>query len=160
MIMRTIFTPVTDEVILDRTPVQTEPDGKSWGGYAGLSIRFSQDFTSPVIIAPSDSENYKKNDWVYMGFNTLIRRKSRCLHLPEHEFHHIKHKLVFQSINHAVPFFYYTPALLYDGKIILKKGEMLKLKYRMWILPGKTCKEELQKKYDEYITQRYLIINI
>ncbi len=35
------FTAETD-VLLDRTPVQTEPNGVTWGGYAGLSIRFNQ----------------------------------------------------------------------------------------------------------------------
>jgi len=50
-----IFYPLTDEVILDRTPTQFEPGGQSWGGYAGLSIRFNQDYTSPEIIVPIDS---------------------------------------------------------------------------------------------------------
>jgi hypothetical protein len=27
----------------------------------------------------------------------------------------------------------------------------LHLKYRVWIMPGKTGKEELQTKYDEYL---------
>ena len=66
-----LFNPLADEIVLDRTPVQTEPGGRSWGGYAGLSIRFSQDYTSPLVIAPDERENYKKNNWVYMGFNTL-----------------------------------------------------------------------------------------
>ena len=51
-----IFNPLIDEVILDRTPIEGEPEGKSWGGYAGLSIRFNQDYTSPEIIVPSESK--------------------------------------------------------------------------------------------------------
>jgi type 1 glutamine amidotransferase len=145
------FTPATDEVILDRTPIQKEPDGKSWGGYAGLSIRFSQDFTSPVIIAPSDSENFRKNDWVYMGFNTLSGARTGVCIFQNRNFTTSKTSWYFKD-EPALPFFYYTPALLYDGKIILKKGEVLKLKYRMWVLPGESDKEELQKKYDEYVT--------
>ena len=66
-----ISSPIAENVILDRTPTQKEPDGRSWGGYAGLSIRFSQDYTSPVVLAPDEKDNYKKNNWVYMGFNTL-----------------------------------------------------------------------------------------
>jgi type 1 glutamine amidotransferase len=146
------FTPVADEVILDRTPIQTEPDGKSWGGYAGLSIRFSQDFSSPVIIARSDSENYRKNDWVYMGFNTLSGRRTGVCIFQNRNFTTSKTSWYFKD-EPEVPFFYYTPALLYDGKIILKKGEVLMLKYRMWVLPGETDKEQLQKRYDEYVTE-------
>ena len=58
-----IFNPLIDEVVLDRTPIEGEPEGQSWGGYAGLSIRFNQDFTSPEMIAPAESENYKKDNW-------------------------------------------------------------------------------------------------
>jgi len=50
-----------------------------------------------------------------------------------------------------IPFFYFSPAVLYDGKIILKKGSTLHLKYRTWI-SGKIGKEELAKKYEEYAT--------
>ena len=42
--------------------------------------------------------------------------------------------------------FTYSPAVLYDGKIILKKGENLHLKYRTWIIPGKTSVDALQEK--------------
>ena len=131
-----IFNPLADEVILDRTPVQSEPGGRSWGGYAGLSVRFSQDYTSPVIIAPDESENYKKNNWVYMGFNTLTGETAgMCI------FQNLKFSTPNTSwyvINNPdIPFFYYSPAVLYDGKIILKKGDIMHLKYRTWIVPGK-----------------------
>jgi len=145
-----LFNPLTDEVVLDRTPVQKEPGGRTWGGYAGLSVRFSQDYTSPVIIAPDEQENYKKNNWVYMGFNTLTGKTAgMCI------FQNMKFSTPNTSwyvINTPeIPFFYYSPAVLYDGKIILKKGETLHLKYRTWIIPGNTSQEELQAKYDDYL---------
>ena len=90
-----IFTPLADEVILDRTPVQSEPGGRTWGGYGGLSVRFSQDFTLPVIIAPDESENYKKNNWVYMGFSTLTGNDGRHVHFPESEVLYSQHQLVY-----------------------------------------------------------------
>ena len=145
-----IFNPLADEVILDRTPVQTEPGGRSWGGYAGLSVRFSQDYTSPVIIAPDESENYKKNNWVYMGFSTLIGETAgMCI------FQNLKFSTPNTSwyvINNPdIPFFYYSPAVLYDSRIVLKKDETLHLKYRVWVLPGNISKEDIQAKYDEYV---------
>ncbi len=145
-----IFNALADYVELDRTPVQNEPGGRSWGGYAGLSIRFSQDYSSPVVIAPDEKENFKKNDWVYMGFSTLTGETAGvCI------FQNMKFSTPTTSWyvinNPAVPFFYFSPAVLYDGKIILRKEDTLHLKYRTWILPGKTSKEELQNKYDEYL---------
>ena len=145
-----IFNPLIDEVVLDRTPLESEPEGKSWGGYAGLSIRFNQDCTSPEIIVPTDSENYKKNSWLYMGFNTLTGETAGICILQNLKF--TTPTTSWYVINNPeIPFFYYSPAVLFDGKIVLKKGEALHLKYRVWILPGKTGKEEIQAKYDEYV---------
>ncbi len=146
------YTALSDEVILDRTPVRNEPGGRSWGGYAGLSVRFSQDYTSPVIIAPDESDNYKQNDWVYMGFNTLTGETAGMCILKNPEF--TTNNTKWYVINTPeIPFFYYSPAALYDGKIVLKKDEQLRLKYRVWIIPGKSEKEDLQAKYDSYMTE-------
>jgi len=145
-----VFNPLIDEVILDRTPIEGEPDGKSWGGYAGLSIRFNQDFTSPEIIVPADSKNYKKQSWLYMGFNTLTGGSAGICVLQNLKF--TTPETSWYVINNPeVPFFYYSPAVLFDGKIVLNKGELLNLKYRIWILPGKANKEEIQAEYDEYL---------
>jgi len=145
-----IFNPLIDEVVLDRTPIEGEPEGKSWGGYAGLSIRFNQDCTSPEIIVPIESENYQKNSWLYMGFNTLTGEIAGICILQNLKF--TTPTTSWYVINNPeIPFFYYSPAVLFDGKIVLIKSEALHLKYRVWILPGKTGKEEIQAKYDEYL---------
>lgn len=144
------FSPITGEVILDRTPIEGESGGQSWGGYSGLSIRFNQDFTAPFILAPTDSADYKKNSWVYMGFNTLTGDTAGVSIMQNPEFT-TTNTSWYIIRNPDIPFFYYSPAVLYDGKIILKKGEKLHLKYRVWIIPGKTTMEELEKKYNEFV---------
>jgi type 1 glutamine amidotransferase len=145
-----IFNPLIDEIVLDRTPIEGEPDGMSWGGYAGLSIRFNQDYTSPEIIAPSDSKTYKKDNWLYMGFNTLTGEKAGICILQNPKF--TTPATSWYVINNPeIPFFYFSPAVLFDSRIILKKGDALHLKYRVWILPGTTGKEKIQAKYDEYL---------
>jgi hypothetical protein len=144
------FTPLVNEVVLDRTPVEGEPEGKSWGGYAGLSVRVNQDCASPIVIAPTEGENYKKNNWLYMGFNTLTGDTAGICILQNMKF--TTSSTSWYVINNPeIPFFYYSPAVLFDGKIILKKGEKLELKYRVWLIHGKTGKDILQAKYDEYI---------
>jgi type 1 glutamine amidotransferase len=145
-----ICDPIANKVILDRTPVQKEPGGRTWGGYAGLSVRFSQDFNTPVIIAPDTTDNYKKNLFVYMGFNTLSGDTAgMCI------FQDMKYTTPSTSwyiiSTPAIPFFYYSPAVLYDGKLSLKKGDRLHLKYRAWIIPGQTSRDALQSKYNEYL---------
>jgi type 1 glutamine amidotransferase len=145
-----ICTPLIDEVILDRTPVEVEPGGKSWGGYAGLSIRFNQDLTSPEIIVPTESGSYRKNNWLYMGFNTLTGDTAGICILQNIKF--TTQVTSWYVINNPdIPFFYYSPAVLFDSRIVLKKGDSLNLKYRVWIIPGKTGKAEMQAKYEEYV---------
>jgi type 1 glutamine amidotransferase len=145
-----IFNPVTDKVVLDRTPIEGEPQGMAWGGYAGLSIRFNQDFTSPEIIVPTDSANCKKDHWLYMGFNTITGEIAGICILQNPEF--TTPTTSWYVINDSkVPFYYFSPAVLFDGRIILKKGNTLHLKYRVWILPGRAGKAALQAKYDEYL---------
>ena len=145
-----IFNPLTDKVVLDRTPVEGEPQGKAWGGYTGLSIRFNQDFTSLEIIVQTDSANCKKDHWLYMGFKTLTGEIAGICILQNPEF--TTPTTSWYVINDPkVPFYYFSPAVLFDGRIILKKGDTLHLKYRVWILPGKEGKAALQAKYDEYL---------
>lgn len=146
------FRALAEEVVLDRTPIEGEPEGKSWGGYAGLNIRFNQDFTSPEIIVPADSDKYKKNDWLYMGFNTLTGENAGICILQNPKY--TTSKTSWYVINDpAIPFYYFSPAALFDGMIVLKRGETLHLKYRVLILPGKTGKDELRIKYDEYLKE-------
>jgi hypothetical protein len=145
-----LYTAVADEVILDRTPVQKEPGGRTWGGYAGLSVRFSQDFTDPFIIAADDSVDYKKNRWVYMGFNTLTGDKAGISIIQDPEFT-TRNTSWYIIRTPEIPFFYYSPAVIYDGPITLKKGEKLHLKYRVLIIPGKTSKENLDQRYKNYL---------
>ncbi|MFA6483753.1 MAG: DUF6807 family protein, partial [Bacteroidales bacterium] len=66
-----VFTPLVD-VTLDRTPVQTNASGVTWGGYAGLSMRFDQDLSNPrYFSATRDSViNGEGNPWVAANLTT------------------------------------------------------------------------------------------
>ena len=50
-----------------------------------------------------------------------------------------------------VPFYYYSPAVIFDKNILLRKGESLQLKNRIWMLAGEVSKEQLQQKYNHYL---------
>ena len=146
------FRTETDSVILDRTPLTGEPGGQSWGGYAGLSIRFNQDFTTPEVVIPADTSGHGKGYWRYMGFNSLTGGKAGIAMFQHPQF--TTSSTGWYVINDPkVPFYYYSPAVLFDKKIILRKGETLQLKYRIWVLPGLFTKKELQEKFKQYSTK-------
>src|SRR5690606_3501615 len=107
-------------------------------------------YTSPVILFPSQNQNYQKDPWFYMGFNTLTGQNAGLCIMQNPDF--TPPTTSWYVINDpSIPFYYYSPAVLYDGKIILKKGESLHLKYQVIILPGKPEKDQLQVKYEEYL---------
>jgi hypothetical protein len=147
-----LFSALSDNVLLDRTPITGEPGGQSWGGYAGLSIRFNQDYTSPEVVSPVDSLNYRKGNWLYMGFNNFKGVKVGISILPHPQFS-VGSTSWYVISDPNVPFFYYSPAVLFDRKILLKKGEPLHLKYRIWMLPGQVSGEILQQKYNQYLNK-------
>jgi len=128
-----IFEALADTVLLDRTPIEGESDGKSWGGYAGLSVRFNQDFTgSHFISAWGDNENIngKTGDWLYMGFKGLDGKPvgTQIIVDPENQ----TEGAAWYSVNtDGLPFWYFSPAVLYQKPLRLLKGEMLPLKYRV-----------------------------
>jgi type 1 glutamine amidotransferase len=144
-----LFSSLSDNVILDRTPITGEPGGQSWGGYAGLSIRYNQDFTSPEILITADSTNNRKWNWLYMGLNSLTG-KIAGISIMQHPalLTSSSSWYVIEDLN--IPFYYFSPAVLFDRIIILRKGEILHLKYRIWILPGVYTKKNIQEKFDEY----------
>lgn len=149
-----LFNSLTDSLVLDRTPVIGEPGGQSWGGYAGLSIRYNQDLTSPDKLAPTDSTNCRKCKWFYMGFNSITGEKAG-ISILQHPQYTTSSSSWYVIEDQKIPFYYYSPAVLFDGKIILNKSEELLLKYRVWILPGSIGREGIQAKYDEYLNNTY-----
>jgi len=144
------FTALSDSVILDRTPISGEESGQSWGGYAGLSVRFNRDFTAPEIITPSDDSTFRKSNWLYMGFNNITGEKTG-LAIFQHPKFTTSSTRWYLINDQSIPFFYCSPAILYDHKLILKKGENIHLRYRIWILPGTFTGDQLQEKFDNYV---------
>jgi len=148
-----LFRSLTDSVLLDRTPIIGEPGGQSWGGYSGLSIRFNQDYTSPKIIYSADTTNCPKCGWMYMGFNNLTGGKTGMAVLQHPKFT-TKTASWYVISDPKIPFYYYSPAILFDGKLILKMGETLTLKYRIWMLPEAVTKDKLQQKFEQYLNKQ------
>ena len=147
------FKAIADTVLLDRTPIIGEPDGKSWGGYAGLSIRFNQDFNdSHFISAWKDNEsiNGRKGDWLYMGFTGLNGQQlgSQIMVSPDSQ----TDGNAWYSFNTKdLPFYYFSPAILYYKPLLLIKDQKLKLKYRVLHLLGEMETSKLENEFCNYL---------
>lgn len=147
------FKAVEDGVELDRTPIEGEPGGQSWGGYAGLSIRFNQDFMNARFI--SDSEDHENingsaGNWLYMGFTGLDGKQvgSQIMIAPETR----RDGAAWYSVNTPeLPFYYFSPAYLYYKPLVLEKGEELHLKYRICHYGDEVSEEVLGNQYQKFL---------
>lgn len=129
-----LFKVLADSVVLDRTPPAIR-GGRIQGGYAGISIRFSQDFTSPVFKSAGDSAQCKKCDWQYYGFESLTGKKVGIK--IEQDAQYRSETSSWYMINDPlIPFYYFSPAVIFDRPVVLKKGTNWRLKYRIQMIEG------------------------
>ncbi len=147
------FTALTDSALLDRTPTAKEPGGFTWGGYAGLSVRFNQDLRYKGMVTPVDTLIYNKGNWLYMGFSAPTKDKVGIAVFQHPDFT-TNSTGWYVTKDPKIRFYYFSPAVLFDRKIVLKKGALLHLKYRIWLLPGTVEKKELQHKFDLFLTKK------
>ena len=56
----------------------------------------------------------------------------------------------FISNDAETPFYYFSPAVVFDSKLILKKGEILRLKYRLLVSSGEIDQEKIQSSWNQF----------
>jgi type 1 glutamine amidotransferase len=150
-----LFEAIADEVELNRTPVLGQENGVSWGGYAGLSIRFSQDFMDPYFLTPwhdNDSINGRQGNWLYMGFTGIDGQRigSQIMVDPGSQ----RYGSAWYSVNSEIqPFYYFSPAYLFFSPVAMKKGEKIDLNYRILHHPGNTNTDRLDQEFNKYLNQ-------
>lgn len=146
------FEALSDTLILDRTPIPGEAGGQSWGGYSGLSLRFNQDFMEAGWISPGQAKmaSGSEADWLFMGFTGLHGEKvGSAMFISEQTGR--EDKSWYLTNDPDLPFYYFSPACLYQAPRTLLKGEAFKLEYRISHHLGTIHAETLEKKYQEYI---------
>jgi type 1 glutamine amidotransferase len=145
----------TRPVLLDRTPLESEPGGKAWGGYAGLSARLNQDFRQPEFINGNNTRSKghgEKYSWKYCGFKSLTGTDVGLAMMahPDNPGHP---PAWFVEDNPAHPFYYFSPAPLFHSPIELAPGKTLDFRYRVIVLSGKPTSGDLQTYYEDFIRQ-------
>ena len=137
------FAAPSGDVLLDRTP----PREQSWGGYAGLSIRFAKEFTErqatsstgPVTFGAGDRHRSRAPAIDYSG---LIDGQSVGVAFLDHP----------SNPRHPTPWYlirspivgYINAALLNDEPMTLESGKTLALRYRLIVHLGRWDAERIQ----------------
>jgi len=129
-----LFKVLADSIVLDRTPPAIR-GGRIQGGYAGISIRFNQDFTTPVFKSSGDTLQCKKCDWQYYGFTSLTGKKVG-IKIEQDPKYRSSTSSWYIINDPLIPFYYFSPAVIFDRPVILKKGTNWRLKYRIQMIEG------------------------
>lgn len=149
------FTAMADEVILDRTPLQSEPNGQSWGGYAGFSARLNNELWD--VKAINDKGETKElhgnlSRWITYEAKNL-KGQLVTMTIFDHPQNLNHPNKWFISNDAETPFYYFSPALIFDSKLILKKGDKVHLKYRLLVNAGELDQIKLNSTWEQFINQ-------
>ena len=147
-----IFTAVR-AVVLDRTPLPGEPDGQSWGGYSGLSLRLAgslacrQAMTSggPLTDMPDDRYRGRHTALDYSG---LLDGRPVGVAIIDHP----------QNPRVPTPWYvirssemsFFTPAVICYGPLTLPPGGSITLRYRVIVHPGRWDAARLRQEYERF----------
>jgi hypothetical protein len=134
------------DVLLERTPPQTSPNGVSWGGYAGLSVRFDQSLSHPVYFSQELDSMVSGNRTPWVAAN-LLNKEGKPVQMVIIEDHtNLRYPTPWYCINRpAEKFWYYNAALLYHEGLALKAGEKFKLRYRILFPSSPLTRDQIEK---------------
>lgn len=146
---------------LGRVPPPHEEEGKSWGGFAGLTLRMAENTLKWRIFDSKgrrDREGFhgKKAPWAV--FSVFSDKTERAAHIailghPSNPRHPTPWFIVnkMKPVNgRKVPMGFLNAAFLWGDPLTLEKGERLRLRYRMAVRPGRADKEEVNKLWRAY----------
>lgn len=135
------------DALLDRTPPPGEPGGAVSGGYAGLSLRLGEDLSERLVMTSEGPVTAWTNDR-YRGkhsaldFSGLVGGRAAGIAVVDHPANP-RSPTPWYVID-APGFGWFTPALLCYEPMALRKGEMLVLRYRVLVHPGRWDAERLR----------------
>lgn len=131
--------------------------GVEWGGYAGFSFRGSNHLHQPEFLASSGWTNSQdltgygeKERW--LGINAKNNGKDVALVIFDHTNNerHPSPWYIWYAIGHNL---FFTPSLLFDGPLKLKKGDTLALQYAVWVMDGRVSSQIIESQYSAFSTK-------
>jgi HEAT repeat protein len=146
------FTAGESDVLLDRTPLPEEPDGRAWGGYAGLSARFALGLAERQAVSSEGTVELKdgrhRSRATAMDYSGIIDGHPVGITILDHP----------RNLNAPSPWYviqtnvmsYFSPAVLCYGPHMLPAGQSLTLRYRVIVHPGRWDAARLQNECKDF----------
>ncbi|MCL2103525.1 MAG: PmoA family protein [Kiritimatiellaeota bacterium] len=141
------FTACT-EVKLDRTPIPGEPDGKDWGGYAGLSLRFAKGMQEVETVA-AEVGRVERNADKRLDVTAAGVEQSGVFEGEPYGIAILAHPENPRKPGDWYPleggdFNFLNAAFLLKGAHTLAKDETMTLRYRVHVHPGRWDAQRLK----------------
>ncbi len=131
-----MFTAGEKDVLLSRTPIPGEEDGRDWGGYAGLSVRMAKATRSWQFVDSGGRKDKrihgKKARWVDFS-GELPSDKEAGITIFDHP----------DNFRHPSPWYvekgmpYFSPAMLFNKPYTIAARENVELWHRILIHPDR-----------------------
>jgi hypothetical protein len=144
------FTAGDVAVLLDRTPIAGEPNGVSWGGYAGLSLRLAPELRAWQFSDRDGvvKEVTKQARW--MAFSGPTENGGAAAIIVFEHPHSFRHPTPWYLIP-GMP--YFSPAILYRSPYTLPARQTLRLKYRIRLQPAALDAEAAEREWQAFAAE-------
>ncbi|MHC4240565.1 MAG: DUF6807 domain-containing protein [Planctomycetota bacterium] len=148
-----VFTAGDNDVLLGRTPIPGEQNGKSYGGYAGLSLRMAEhtrDWQFLGSEGPLEPESRgSKARWVDFTGKVAEGRSGgvAVFDHPDNPRHPSSWWL-----GASMP--YFSPAVLFHKPYALPAGKTLTLRYRILVHSGHADRDMLESEWKAFAASR------
>jgi hypothetical protein len=141
------FAAAANQVVLGRTPIPGQANGVEFGGYAGLSLRMAKETRGWTFVDSEGREGAaihgKKSAWVNVSGNFVDGRGGVAI------FSHPANVRQPSSWYVAKDMPYFSPAVLFDEPLVLEKGKVLDLKYRILVHGGAVDRAFLENEWKQ-----------
>jgi len=149
------FTAQDQDVLLDRTPLPGEPGGQIFGGYAGLSVRFSTAMKEPQALAGEGPVSFTSGRYrgkaPAMDYSGVVDEREVGIAILDFP----------KNLNSPSPWYaiaensfrFFTPAVICYQPYTLKAGQGFALRYRVMVHPGRWSAERLREVASPYATE-------
>ena len=146
------FTGGPEDLVLDRTPIPGEPDGKIYGGYAGFGVRMPENLRALQFLDSGGGTKWgslrdsgQRAKW--LDFSCEGDKSVGGMAIFDHP----------ENLRHPSPWWggaYTGPMLLYYAPYTLAAGKSLTLKYRVLVHAGRLDVEALEREWKTFASRK------
>ena len=148
------FTAGNKDVELDRAPPETAPDGNARGGYAGLSVRMARELKSPMVTATAPVGVLANKRYGFAAaaaeFSGIMDGAETGIAFFDHPSNPRHPTRWYAIMDSSVPFWYLNASLLQLESYSLRARQGLRLRYRVFVHPGRWDSSRLLKEHSLY----------